>query len=349
MNTYKDYFNNIKRKKLNINKYLDPETEYLETAMINGLCNKILFTSGLLLYSKKNNVKIVEPRFTASRGLGRGCHLGDSEDTYNYFSEIFDIERFNENLEILNLSIIPKKAIEEYNEKNEDKIVTIKVDHTEMEAEANLIYYYPIIEHLKQLKSTEEINNLEKNFLLKTLQSLFLIEDYKSLITTLLTNVCKPVEDNESWFNYDAIHMRVENEWPAFWGKVDENKIVDMYKNSTFYNRSIPLWFATAEKHSKISMLFDSIGINSFTLNNILKEKIYDTQSAISFVICLFSNTFTGSCPYPNKKGSGCSTFSLYIFLYRILILNNNSNYYYDENGIHPVTKDILWKFLDYV
>ena len=124
--------------------------------------------------------------------------------------------------------------------------------------------------------------------------------------------------------NYNAIHMRTESDWPGTWNKISNDLIINLYKNSKIYDCKNTLFFSTGESHDEIKKSFRKINVKSNTF--VSSELLYDLKTAISYTICLLSDTFI-SHTY--------STFSSLITMQRELMYKNTKNYSYDNISIY--------------
>ena len=90
------------------------------------------------------------------------------------------------------------------------------------------------------------------------------------------------------------------------------------------YDCKNTLFFSTGESHDEIKKSFRKINVKSNTF--VSSELLYDLKTAISYTICLLSDTFI-SHTY--------STFSSLITMQRELMYKNTKNYSYDNISIY--------------
>ena len=309
-NYYEYYFNLDESNELtNEESNYNPDYRYLDIEFSNGLCNKIIYISGLIRYCLEHkNTRLIEPKFMS----GKSCNDWRSECSI-LFSEIWNIDRFNKIMEPLNFYMVPRYKIDEYNNTHDNKIITDKGGMNY----ANGYGYFIELEYHKKCINLQMIG-IDDNIIIHVLKSLILINKYKEEVKYLINNL-----------NYDSVHLRIESDWKSLpWGYVQEETIINNFQYSPIYDINKPIFFSTGENHEKIRQLFNNININSFTY---LNDNMYDVRSAISFTLCLFSNNFISSNPFTN---AGHSTFSCLLRLQRILICNNYNNFYYNENEI---------------
>jgi hypothetical protein len=183
------------------------------------------------------------------------------------------------------------------------------------------------IEHNDYINKATNMNkiSINDNILIKVLDALKLNNNNMTLLKKEL---------NLLGNNYNAIHMRTESDWPGSWKKISNDLIINLYKKSIIYDSKIPLFFSTGEAHNEIKHKFNKINVISHTF--VSSELLYDLKTAISYTICLLSDTFI-SHTY--------STFSSLITMQRELIYKNSKNYSYDNNLIYKrVDKGLNYK-----
>ena len=262
-----------------------------------GLCNKLIYLSGLIRYCIKNNYKLLEPKFKT--GFKHGT-LGDGIK----FSDIWDINHFNKCFDKFNFNLV----IREINTENVNKL-----GHEY----ANILGWS--IEHNEYINVACKFNKISKNdnILLLVLSSL------------KLNNKNKQIKDkiqNKLGNIYNCIHLRIENDWKTHMNHlyIHENNVINSLKK--FYdNNSIEdrLFVSSAENYNVIENIFKHSKINIELFKDSLQ--FYDLKSAISFELCKESNIFIGL---------SASTFSSLITMVRELFHENNNNYYYTNTSI---------------
>lgn len=294
---------NIYEKHYNQDNYKNSEIKYINIDYDNnghqGLFNKIIYLSGLVRFCLKYvNVRIIEPIYKI------GIEHHTVSNTGILFSEIFNIDFFNKKMENL-FYMVPRNDVLKY------KLKIIELPHKY----ANI--YGWDIEHNSYINKATKINkiSINDNILVKVLDALKLNNNNLIILKK---------EFNKLGNNYNAIHMRTETDWPGDWNKISNDLIINLYKKSIIYDSKIPLFFSTGEKHDEIKKKFSKINITSHTyLSN---ELLYDLKTAISYTLCLLSDTFI-SHTY--------STFSSLITMQRELIYKNSKNYSYDSVSIY--------------
>jgi len=304
---------NIYEKHYKPNIYEKSEIKYINIDYDNnghqGLFNKIIYLSGLVRFCLKYvNVRIVEPIYKI------GIEHHTISNTGILFSEIFNIDFFNKKMENL-FYMIPRNDVSKYN------LNIIELPHKY----ANI--YGWDIEHNDYINKATNMNkiSINDNILIKVLDALKLNNSNMNILKKelkLLSN------------NYNAIHMRTESDWPESWEKNSNDLIINLYKKSTIYDCKTPLFFSTGEAHNEIKHKFSKINVTSHTF--VSSELLYDLKTAISYTLCLFSDTFI-SHTY--------STFSSLITMQRELIYNNTKNYSYNNISIYKrVDKGLNYK-----
>ena len=307
MKNYFDEINceidNVYEKHYAKNIYKLAEVKYVNIDYDNnchqGLFNKIIYLSGLVRFCLKYiNMRVVEPIYK----IGINHHTKSSKGIL--FSEIFDIDFFNKKMENV-FYMVPRKDIEQYN------INVIELPHKY----ANM--YGWDIEHNEYINKATNMNkiSINDNILLKVLDSLKLNKNNMIILEKELSKL---------GYNYNAIHIRTETDWPDTWVKNSNELIINLYKKSSVYDCNSVMFFSTGESHDKIKEEFQKINIESHTFQS--SELLYDLKTAISYTICLLSDTFI-SHTY--------STFSSLITMQRELIYNNYKNYSYNNNSIY--------------
>jgi len=284
-------------------KHINSNYRYIDIDFDNngnqGLFNKIIYLSGVVRFClKNNNIRLVEPLYK----IGVNHHTLDNKGIL--FSDIFDIDFFNKKMENI-FYMIPKKDISKYNL----NVEILPHDY------ANI--YGWNIEHGEYIDVATNMNkiSIDDNILLKILDALKLNNANLMLLKKELEILCD---------NYNAIHMRIENDWPGPWNKINSNQIIDLYKKSNIYDRNNSMFFSTGESHNEIRQSFNNINVKNHTFES--EHLLYDLKTAISYTICLLSNTFI-SHTY--------STFSSLITMQRELIYKNANNYSYNPNSIY--------------
>lgn len=315
-----NYFNeinctidNVYEKHYSKNIYKSAEVKYINIDYDNngnqGLFNKIIYLSGLVRFCLKFiNVRVVEPMYK----IGINHHTIGEKGIL--FSEIFDIDFFNKKMENV-FYMVPRKDVERYN------LNVIELPHKY----ANV--YGWNIEHNEYINKATNMNkiSINDNILLKVLDSLKLNKNNMIILENELSKLGK---------NYNAIHIRTESDWPDSWEKISNELIINLYKKSSVYDCSHDMFFSTGESHDKITEEFKKIGIKSNTFQSF--ELPYDLKTAISYTICLLSDTFI-SHTY--------STFSSLITMQRELIYKNHNNYSYNNSTIYKrVDKGLNYK-----
>lgn len=264
-----------------------------------GLFNKIIYLSGVVRFCIKNaNVRLVEPLYK----IGVNHHTVDSRGIW--FSEIFDIDFFNKKMENI-FYMVPQKDVIQYNLNVE------QLSH----AYANT--YGWNIEHNEYIDLATNMNkiSISDNILLKVMDALRLNSENMIILKRELSNLKN---------NYNAIHMRSESDWPGCWEKTPNDLLIQLYKNSSIFDENKPIFFSTGESHDQIKQSFNSIGIRNSTFES--SDLLYDLKTAISYTICLLSDTFI-SHTY--------STFSSLITMQRELSYKNDKNYSYNSSHIY--------------
>ena len=294
---------NVYEKHYNPNIYKNAEIKYINIDYDNnghqGLFNKLIYLSGLVRFCLKYvNIRIVEPLYKIGVNHHTVCDKGI------LFSEIFNIDFFNKKMENL-FYMVPRNDVSKY------KLNIIELPHKY----ANI--YGWNIEHNDYINKATNMNkiSINDNILIKVLDALKLNNSNMNILKKEL---------NLLGNNYNAIHMRTETDWPGSWEKNSNDLIVDLYKKSTIYDSKTPLFFSTGEAHNEIKHKFSKINVTSHTY--VSSELLYDLKTAISYTLCLLSDTFI-SHTY--------STFSSLITMQRELIYKNNKNYSYDSNSIY--------------
>ena len=183
------------------------------------------------------------------------------------------------------------------------------------------------IEHAEYIDVATSMNkiSIEDNILLKVLDALKLNKSNMIILKKELDILGD---------NYNAIHMRIEDDWPSQWNKVNSEKIVLLYKKSNIYDSNHSMFFSTGENHNAIHNQFNKINVKNHTFKSL--NLLYDLKAAISYTICLLSNTFISHTD---------STFSSLITMQRELIYKNDNNYSYNVNSIYKrVDKGLNYK-----
>jgi hypothetical protein len=294
---------NVYEKHYKPNIYKNAEIKYINIDYDNnghqGLFNKLIYLSGLVRFCLKYvNIRIVEPVYKIGINHHTVCDKGI------LFSEIFNIDFFNKKMENL-FYMVPRNDVSKY------KLNVIELSHKY----ANI--YGWNIEHNDYINKATDMNkiSINDNILIKVLDALKLNNTNMNILKKEL---------NLLGNNYNAIHMRTETDWPGGWVKNSNDLIVDLYKKSTIYDCKTPLFFSTGEDHNEIKHKFNTINVTTHTYWS--SELLYDLKTAISYTLCLFSDTFI-SHTY--------STFSSLITMQRELIYKNNKNYSYDNISIY--------------
>ena len=307
---------------------LDTSLRYINIDFDNnghqGLFNKIIYLSGIVRYSKKNNIRLVEPIYK----IGINHH---SIGTPVLFSKIFNIDYFNNKMKKHNFELIKRSEINQYNNINKVKIVIENLDHSYANVYGWNIELNDYIYKAVNLKSI----SIDDNILLDILNSLELSIYCMNLLKSFCINnklfeldklsleyINKDIYslNNIIKNKFNSIHIRNEFDWPDTWGKIDNTTLVKMCDNNNFKNKK--MFFSTGENHNKINKLFNNINCkNCYFADNNLS---YDIKTAISYKLCLLSDLFIS---HP------LSTFSSLIVMQRELT-NNNNNYYYTLNDI---------------
>jgi hypothetical protein len=264
-----------------------------------GLFNKIIYLSGVVRFCLKNNSnKLIEPIYK----IGVNHHTVDTNGIL--FSDIFDIDFFNKKMEGI-FYMVPRKYISEYD---------LQVEYLPHDY-ANI--YGWNIEHDEYINVASNIDKIgiDDNILLKVLNALKLNKQNLNILKQQLHILGN---------NYNAIHMRVESDWPGCWNKLSIETLIEIYKTNNLFNKDIPLFYSTGESHHIITEHFNNIGIVSHTFES--QELLYDLKTAISYTVCLLSDNFV-SHTY--------STFSSLITMQRELTYGNYNNFSYDANKIY--------------
>jgi hypothetical protein len=304
---------NLYEKHYDPNIYKNSEIKYINIDYDNnghqGLFNKLIYLSGLVRFcSKYVNIRIVEPIYKI------GIEHHTTSNTGILFSEIFNIDFFNKKMENL-FYMVPRNDVSKY------KLRVIELPHKY----ANI--YGWNIEHNDYINKATNMNkiSINDNILIKVLDALKLNNNNMNLLKTELKLLGN---------NYNAIHMRTESDWPGDWNKTSNNLIINLYKKSNIYDCKNTLFFSTGEAHDEIKKGFRKINVNSHTF--VSSELLYDLKTAISYTLCLLSDTFI-SHTY--------SSFSSLITMQRELIYKNNKNYSYDNISIFKrVDKGLNYK-----
>jgi hypothetical protein len=295
--------NNIYEKHYKPNIYKNSEIKYINIDYDNnghqGLFNKIIYLSGLVRFCLKYvNVRIIEPIYK----IGIEHHTISNKGIL--FSEIFNIDFFNKKMENL-FYMIPRNDVLQYN------LSIIELPHKY----ANI--YGWDTEHNDYINKATNMNkiSINDNILIKVLDALKLNNNNMNILKKELKLLGN---------NYNAIHMRTESDWPQSWEKNSNDLIINLYKKSTIYDCKTPLFFSTGESHNVIKEKFSKINVKSHTY--VSSELLYDLKTAISYTLCLLSDTFI-SHTY--------STFSSLITMQRELVHKNTKNYSYDNISIY--------------
>lgn len=280
--------------------------EILEVKFIGGLCNKLFCLFSACEIAINDNIQILEPKFGWRRPI--------------LFSDIYDIEYFNENMIKFN-SNLKRNLIVPFNQKENFKIKKNNID----------LWKYSE-NHLKKQRAE---NLMSKNCMnIIVLKCLKLKKEYDIIINSF------------NLVNSNALHIRIESDWVKYSSKkkleddeimkIDLDDLVKYYKLK-FGNSDI--FFTTGENQSNVKNKFSS---NSIISNFYFNPKYeYEINAAINFELCCRANNFVGLTR---------STFSNLISLKRHLINKNNSYIYNLEKkiiertdiGMHPSAKNAV-------
>lgn len=284
-------------------KHFHDNCEYIEVEFDHyghqGLFNKIIYLSGIVRHCLQHpNIRLVEPIYK----------IGVEHHTYNkegiLFSDIFDIDFFNNKMDSL-FYIVPRKKCVEYG---------VQIQQMPQNFMSQFGWYIEHVEYINIASHMDKIS-IEDNILLKVMSALKLNKTNRDIIKKIM---------DELGENYNAFHIRTEHDWPQSWNKVTNSVLISLYRQSDIYDPSHNLFFSTGENHDEIESLFNQIHIASYTFSS--SELLYDLKTAISYTICLLSNYFIGHSD---------STFSSLITMQRELLHKNDNNYFYDSNGVY--------------
>lgn len=265
--------------------------EIIEVEFIGGLCNKLFDLFAICDISINDDIQIADPLFGwPNKNI--------------YFSEIYDIEYFNNEMKKYNNGkeiIIPRNRFSDYKIINNDK--------------------YKLGEYSQKILGRQRENfKMENNCMnILVLKFLRLNAKYNSIL-----------EDHDNKIK-TAIHLRVESDWRQYstYKKVppneillvNRNKLIKMYKNSNINSENI--FFTTGENQEQIIKFFKKSNINSFYYYN--KNYGYELNAAINFFLCVKADVFLG-----NTR----STFSNLVTLKRYIEGNDNSYIYNFKDSI---------------
>ena len=285
----------------------------LSIELKGGLCNKLFCLFSACEIAIKKNTPFLEPFF----GWKSPIH----------FSEIYDIDYFNEKMKEYNngkLMMVP------YHKKNEYKIIENikKMD----------LWEYS--EHL--LENQRKISKMDKN-----------------CMNICVLNALKLNKKNQDRVNsfrrknkirkLNTMHIRIENDWQRYsinkTKSMENNEIIlidlDTLINLYKHKESSDIFFTTGENHNMVKDTLKHNNINNCCFFNPKLE--YEINAAINFELCCHGNKFIGLSR---------STFSNLISLKRHLLNKNNSFIYNFNNqiiervdkGLHPMADDSITK-----
>ena len=280
----------------------------LEVKLIGGLCNKLYCFFSACDIAINNNIKILEPKFGWKRSI--------------LFSEIYDLEEFNNNMKQYNNG---QNILVPFKEKSNYKIKKNTV---------NLWQYSE-----KILKVQREEGKMLKNCMnIVVLKSLQLNKKNKKIAEQ---NINKEI---------NSVHLRIESDWKKYSVNkkksmnsneimlIDLNNFIELYKE---ISSDKDLFFTSGENQNEIK---DNFKLNDLNAMFYFDPKLeYEINAAICFEICCQSVKFIGLTR---------STFSNLITLKRFLNGNDNSYIYNLNNqilkridaGLQPVAENAIIK-----
>jgi len=269
--------------------------DVIKISLLGGLNNKIIRLQNILPVAIENNLRIIEPKF--------GWKLPTEKEK---FSNLFDLNFFNENIEkkygIPNI-LIPRN---EYlgNEKE-----------------------YNIVKYVRRRHGGGDPFWKKSSLKLKT-NMMSSLRPHKKLENIIQENSCKELL---------AVQLRIESDWKK-WKRVhgknarneseDENVLIsqidfiEMFKNSEIYSENI--FFTTGEDQNSVREKFKSFDINSRFFYD--KSLGYETNAVINFYLCVGAKNYIGMTR---------STFSQNVFFCRYLNGECNSYFYNYGEKLH--------------
>ena len=263
----------------------------LDIPLEGGLCNKLLCMLELCELAINKNSYVLEPNFGWKEKI--------------LFSDIFDIEHFNETMKDIN--------------NGKDIIIQRKINSKPVK-KPNIRLWNLAEKKINTYRKTNEIpkNSLYVKFLsalrLNPKNEVFL-EKHLGYITSI-----------------DAFQVRIESDWVSY-SQVKEipsnetlvitpMRMIEMVGN---FSSSKDIFFTTGENQELLKEKFEDAGFNSDFFYDPSLE--YEVNAAINFFICSHAKSFTGLSR---------SSFSNLISLYRAVVLGNENSYIYNyKNSIH--------------
>lgn len=260
--------------------------DILQVRLCGGLCNKLFCLFSACDIAVKQRIKILEPEFGWEKKI--------------LFSDIYDIDFFNNNMKELNNGqdiIIPINEKSKYNIKKNN---------------INLWNYSENI-----IRKQRQGNQININCMMIAVLNSLKLNNYNE-------NVCKSINEIE---NKNAIHIRIESDWISY-SKNKNKKSNEIYLinhkdlTSMYINKfKDDVFFTTGKNQLNIQKEFTDSKINSVYLFD--KNLEYEINAAINFELCSKAKIFIGLSR---------STFSNLISLKRCLNSMNNS-YIYNLNN----------------
>ena len=261
----------------------------LDGKLDGRLCNKMFSLFELCEKAKHKSLNILEPKFGWKKPI--------------LFSDIFDIEYFNENMQ--EVKMIPREKESNYTLQS----ATNNFHHAKLrwdkQRDSNSIpsdaMFFQVLKSLKLNKTNEQKAN--------------------------------SVEGVEDLY---GVHLRIEKDWqgylkhgpPQLKGQKAENNFlietdtfIKMYKEFTEHKNIL---LSTGEDHDQISKKFSECGINTCFYFDTSVE--YEVSAAINFFLCVNCKKFIGISR---------STFSDLISTRRFIANINDSYIYNYGNKIH--------------
>lgn len=271
--------------------------DVIRISMVGGLNNKLIRLENTVGFAVENNLRIIEPKF--------GWYDTTEEEK---FSNLFDLNFFNENIEDkcgVSDILIPRS---EYLG-NEEK--------------------YKIVKHIKCVAGGRpraddpfwESSTIElKTNVMGSLRPSSKIENIiqKNSCDQLVAVQLRIEKDWKQWTRRNRRLVRDNNEHVL----ISQEEFIEMFKNSELFSENI--FFTTGVKQTDIQEKFESFDIDSrFFYDDSLG---FETNATINFFLCIGAKSFIGMTR---------STFSQNIFFCRYLNGDCNSYFYNYGNQLH--------------
>jgi len=267
------------------------KSKILKVDFVGGLCNKLFDLFAICDIAIKNKIQIADPLF--------GWPKKDV-----YFSEIYDLDFFNNEMRKLN---------------NDKNIIISKDDFSNYEIIDN--NQYKLGEYSQNiLRNQREKYNMNKECMnIIVLKYLKLNSKYDYILDKY--NMEKT-----------AFHIRIENDWRQYatYKKVPKNEtlLIDVRKLFRMFRKSDidenNIFFTIGMAHEKLSSFLKS---NNFSPEYFFdKNYKYEVNAAINFELC---------CRAKNFIGISRSTFSNLVTLKRYLLGNDKSYIYNYKDSIY--------------